>query len=142
MQATRDITPEFAANPPTALVVEDEVILRMNLCEHLREAGFHVLEAANGDEARKIMSAIDHVDLVISDVHMERREAGFELAGWLAQYFPATPVILTSGSNGTMASQAWRSTRNVTDFVPKPYSEREIERLARLRMKIRGASAT
>lgn len=142
MQATRDITPDVATAPPTALVAEDEVILRMNLCEHLRQAGFHVLEAANGEEARKIMSAIDHVDLVVSDVHMEKREAGFELAGWLARYFPSTPVILTSGSNGAMTNPAWRNTRNVTDFVSKPYSEHEIERLARLRMKARGASTT
>jgi len=142
MQATREIDPEISAGPPTALVVEDEVILRMNLCDYLREAGFHVLEAANGEEARKIMSAIDNVDLVISDIHMERREAGLELAGWLGQHFPATPVILTSGSSGLIADGAWRSSRNVTDFVPKPYSEPEIERLARLRMRPHGTSAT
>lgn len=141
MQATREIDLDIPAGPPTALVAEDEVILRMNLCEHLREAGFHVLEAANGEEARKIMSAIDHVDVVVSDVHMEQREAGFALAGWLAQHFPSTPVILTSGSSGAQASDVWRNSRNVTDFVPKPYLEREIERLARLRMKTPGASA-
>lgn len=135
MQATRDIHLATEFEPATVLVAEDEVILRMNLSDYLREAGFHVLEAANGDEARKILSAVDRVDLVISDVHMQNREEGFELAGWLGQHFPSIPVILTSGSTGAQASDAWRNARNVTDFVPKPYSERELERVARSRMR-------
>jgi CheY-like chemotaxis protein len=142
MQATREISPKIDSEPATALVVEDEVILRMNLCEHLRDAGFHVLEAANGEEARKIMTAVDHVDLVISDVHMQKREEGFELAGWLAQNFPSIPVILTSGSQGAAESQVWRNARNVTDFVPKPYQEPEMERLARTRIRPTETPAT
>lgn len=138
MQATRNIDPDVSVLPPTALVAEDEVILRMNLCEHLREAGFHVLEAANGEEAQKIMSAVDHVDLVISDVHMANREEGFELARWMGQHFPSIPVILTSGSYGAAQSEAWRSARNVTDFVRKPYSELEMERLVRARIRMPG----
>lgn len=135
MQATRDIRPATANDAATVLVAEDEVILRMNLSDFLRESGFHVLEAANGDEARKILGAVDRIDLVISDVHMQNREEGFELALWLGQHFPAVPVILTSGSTGAQESSVWRNARNVTDFVPKPYSEYELERVARARMR-------
>ncbi len=141
MQATREISPRIESEPATALVAEDEVILRMNLCEHLRDAGFHVLEAANGEEARKIMAAVDHVDVVISDVHMESRREGFELAQWLGQHFPSIPVILASGSQGAAESDVWRQSRNVTDFVPKPYQEQEIARLVRARIKMPDASS-
>ena len=33
------------------LVVEDEVILRMDIADQLRSSGFTVLEALNGDQA-------------------------------------------------------------------------------------------
>lgn len=135
MQATNDIRPAPEYEATTALVAEDEVILRMNLCEYLRDAGFHVLEAANGAEARKIMGAVERVDLVISDVHMANRDEGFALARWLGEHYPAVPVILTSGSPGAQQGGAWKDSRNVTDFVPKPYSEHEMGRLARMRTR-------
>src|SRR5690348_10343598 len=82
MQATNNIGPAIGEDAVIALVAEDEVLLRMTLCEHLRERGFQVLEAANGDEARLIMAAADRVDVVISDIHMSRQGEGFELAMW------------------------------------------------------------
>lgn len=141
MQATNHIIPSIESEPVTALIAEDEVILRMNLSDCLRAAGFHVLEAANGEEARKIMTAVEHVDLVISDIHMQTQGEGFELARWLGEHYPAVPVILTSGSRGAQTSDAWSVMRNVTDFVPKPYSEREMERLARSRARMDDASS-
>lgn len=139
MQASSEISPFTDIEPATALVAEDEVILRMTLADHLRAAGFHVLEAANGGEARKIMTAVEHVDVVISDVHMADREEGFELARWLGEHYPAIPVILTSGSRGAAESGAWRESQNVTDFIGKPYSVPEMERVARSRLKITDA---
>lgn len=70
MQSTKEISPDEDTAPATVLVVEDEVILRMTLSDHLRANSFHVLEAANSDEARKIMASVDEVDVMISDVHM------------------------------------------------------------------------
>ena len=39
---------------PTILFVEDETLIRMSAAEHLRDAGFTVMEAANGAEARAV----------------------------------------------------------------------------------------
>ena len=36
---------------PVVLVVEDEPLVRMTAADELEESGFHVLEAANADEA-------------------------------------------------------------------------------------------
>ena len=110
------------------------MLVRMGLCDHLRESGFHVLEAANGSEARKIMTVIEHVDLGSSDVHMAHTDEGLELAAWLGEHYPGVPVILTSGSRAVAEAGAWKRRANITDFVPKPYSMFDLERLARSRV--------
>lgn len=141
MHATNEIAPEVKSASLTVLVAEDEVLLRLMISDHLRECGFNVLEAANGDEARKIMGAIDHVDVVLSDVHMSTPAEGLELAQWLGQSYPALPVILTSGSATIAAAGVWKAHANVTDFVPKPYVVETMERLVRTRAAARGASS-
>ena len=138
MQAKNDIGPARQPHAPIALVAEDEVLLRLALAEHLRGAGFQVLEAANGLEAQLIMAAADRVDVVISDVHMAQPGEGIELALWFAVNHPQVPVILTSGSRGVAQSPVLAQCSNVTDFVPKPYAREELERLARARLRSGG----
>ncbi len=70
-----------AAPRRTVLVVEDEVLVRMMLADVLDEAGFRVIEAANADEALRVMSAIPDVSAVVTDVEMPGGSLnGFELA--------------------------------------------------------------
>lgn len=140
MQATSDIGPADRHDAPSALVAEDDVLLRLALSEYLRDAGFHVLEAANGHEAQKILGADMHVDIVISDVHMAHDGEGLELARWLGVNYPDMPMILTSGSPGVARSPALAACENAV-FVPKPYVEREMERLARARLRAKGAAS-
>lgn len=141
MQATNEISPDKDNASATVLVVEDEVILRMTLSDHLRANDFHVLEAANSDEARTIMGSVDDVDVLISDVHMAVEGEGLALAQWMAEQHPGVPVILTSGSAGVQKSRAWEGSRNVTDFVPKPYTQDVMERLVRTRIGERDSSS-
>ena len=138
MQVMTGIGPADQQNAPSALVAEDDVLLRLALSEYLRDAGFHVLEAANGDEAQKILGAPVRVDIVISDVHMARPGEGLELAKWLRANHPDIPMILTSGSQGVAQSPALAACENAV-FIPKPYVEREMERVARARLKSREA---
>ena len=140
MQANTTIGPADKQDAPTALVAEDDVLLRLALAEYLRDAGFHVLEAADGDEARKIVGASMRVDVLISDVHMAQPGEGIDLAHWIGANHPGLPVILTSGSRGVAASPALAACGNAV-FVPKPYTERQMERLARSRISARGASS-
>ncbi len=139
MQAITTIGTADKQDAPTALVAEDDVLLRLALAEYLRDAGFHVLEAANGEEARQIVDASMRVDVVISDVHMAQPDEGINLAQWVGTNHPAIPVILTSGSRGVAESPALAACANAV-FVPKPYSERQMERLARSRISAREAS--
>jgi CheY-like chemotaxis protein len=54
----------------TVLIVEDELLIRLDLADHLRSAGLTVVEASTGDEALTVLKANDAVDLVVSDIRM------------------------------------------------------------------------
>jgi CheY-like chemotaxis protein len=64
----------------TILVVEDEVLLRLDLAYQLRIAGFDVIEADNADEALAILKAKDDVDLILTDIRMPGQIDGAGLA--------------------------------------------------------------
>ena len=51
------------------LFAEDEVLLRLMLCDVLRKSGFQVFEAADTAEAIAILRTTP-VDVVITDLHM------------------------------------------------------------------------
>ena len=51
-------------------VVEDEELLRALAAWRLEEAGFEVVQAANADEARELMSYRPALDVLFTDVQM------------------------------------------------------------------------
>jgi CheY-like chemotaxis protein len=109
--------PEQAA-PPVVLVVEDEVVLRMAVCAHLREAGFVVIEAVDAQEAVELLSANRSIALVFSDINMPGPADGRDLAAWIASRYPATRVLLTSGI----------AREDGPPFIGKPYSFVQLQR--------------
>ena len=81
----------------TILVVEDEVIIRLLVCDVLREAGLRVVEAANADEALAYVRSDRRVELVFTDVKMPGSMDGTALARQLREEFPHIKVVMTSG---------------------------------------------
>jgi CheY-like chemotaxis protein len=79
------------------LVVEDEVLIRLDLAQQLRAAGYLILEASNGEEALTILQTVNTVALVITDVRMPGRTDGLGLASWLRRNLPHIKIILVSG---------------------------------------------
>jgi len=109
----------------TVLVVEDEVLLRLTLAEDLRARGFNVVEAATGDEARKLALAGVQFDLVISDITMPGELDGSALAQWLADNDVPAIVMLTSGLPSAL-DHARSTLPNVKAFISKPYDHDEL----------------
>ena len=58
------------ATRPVVLVVEDEILIRFLISEHLRDVGFTVIEASNADDAAAVIQSESPVDLVFSDINM------------------------------------------------------------------------
>lgn len=100
---------------PAILVVEDEVIIRMLLVDELLDAGFHVIEAANADEAVDCVLSQDPIDLVFSDVRMPGSMDGLELAAWLTRVRPDIKILLTSGHLDAKLAV------NIATLIPTPY---------------------
>jgi CheY-like chemotaxis protein len=80
------------------LVVEDEVVLRMDLGDHLRSSGFTVLETSSGDDALTVLDTEENVRLVITDMRMPGQVDGGALLTWLRQEKPHIKVIVVSGN--------------------------------------------
>jgi CheY-like chemotaxis protein len=74
----------------TVLVVEDEGLLRLTITESLRDAGFAVTEASNGDDALTVLNRDDSVAPVISDIEVPGSIDGLGLAGWLRREMPTS----------------------------------------------------
>ena len=79
----------------TILLVEDEILIRTVLADVLREAGYHVTEACDGDEGLEILAAREF-DLLLTDVKMPGSIDGLELAACWRQRFPGRPVLISS----------------------------------------------
>ncbi len=114
-------TPSDDLTPPTVLIVEDELLVRMPIAEYLRDCGFNVLEAEDAREAIGLVDGNGPVDVVFSDVRMPGEMDGFALARWIRAHHPEVPVLLTSGYNTSHASDDDR-----TRLIEKPYSQKHV----------------
>ena len=120
MQAARAQFPNPKERTPTILVVDDELLIRMNVSDFLQDCGFKVLEASNADEAIRILESDAVVlDLVFSDVKMPGTMDGFGLAQWVRARRPKIRVVLASGD----AAKASKAHDICADepFFSKPY---------------------
>jgi DNA-binding NtrC family response regulator len=78
------------------LLAEDEFIIRWVLTEALRDAGFEVLEAADGEAALQLMEHPDPIAAVVTDFHMPGAD-GVAVAHRARQHHPDIPVVLITG---------------------------------------------
>src|SRR5712675_1573887 len=77
------------------LLVESDVLERVPKAVHLRTAGFDVIEAADGEEARRVIDSVP-VNIVIADLAMPDQMKGLAFLHWLRQHHPAAKAIVTS----------------------------------------------
>jgi CheY-like chemotaxis protein len=87
----------FPERVPSILVVEDEVLIRLAVVDHLQDRGFRVLAVSNAAEAIETLEANLHVDLVFTDVKMPGAMDGLDLAHWIRGRSPGFPIIIASG---------------------------------------------
>lgn len=123
------------------LVVEDNLINRVMLCEILSEE-YQVLEAENGEVALDILKEYkDKIDLILLDLMMPVMD-GYKFLDFTKQdeELALIPVIvMTQGDSEEDEVSALA--HGATDFVPKPYRPRVIlHRIASI-IKLRETAA-
>src|SRR5258708_38028808 len=82
---------------PVVLIVEDEFLLRMDAVDMIAAAGFEAVEAANADEAIKILEARRDITVVFTDIQMPGSMDGVKLARAVRAPRPPIKIVSTSG---------------------------------------------
>jgi nitrogen-specific signal transduction histidine kinase/CheY-like chemotaxis protein len=124
------ITPPVKGASETVLLVEDEVGVRQLSKRILDNAGYRVLQAANGDDAERLFARhADSIDLVVTDVIMPGC-GGPELLRRLQVRAPALRVLYMSGYTDQSAAHKAGIDRGLP-FVHKPFTAAEFVRHVR-----------
>jgi CheY-like chemotaxis protein len=98
------------------LVVEDEILIRMDIAYELGEAGFTVYEAGDAAQALGQLEAHPDIGALFTDIDMPGEMDGLWLASATRSHWPHVKTVLTSGhirvGIDDVPGSGW--------FVPKP----------------------
>jgi len=89
----------YDQNAPFTLVVDDDLMIRMDACDILADAGFRQLEAGDVAEAIAVLEGhADEVVLLFTDVQMPGDRNGFDLARETSRRWPDIKILVSSGA--------------------------------------------
>ncbi|MBT7269036.1 MAG: response regulator, partial [Rhodospirillaceae bacterium] len=109
----------------TVLLVEDEDAVRLFGARALRNKGYRVLEANDGEHALDVINEFgDPIDLILTDVMMPGMD-GHTLVRLILEELPDMKVILMSGY-AEDAIPGEISEDSSINFLPKPFSLQEL----------------
>jgi len=135
-QAPAQAPSPLAAEPlkgawETVLLVEDEIGVRRLAKRILEQAGYRVLEAANGDDAETLFAGhVSAIDLIVTDVIMPGC-GGLELLARLQIQAPALRVLYMSGYAEKAGARGSGIDRGIP-FIQKPFTAEKFLRQVRL----------
>jgi DNA-binding response OmpR family regulator len=116
----------------TILVVEDDPSIRLGMEKNLSYEGYRVVTAATGQEGLEAAFR-ERPDLVLLDV-MLPGPSGLEICKSIRRHDPTLPILIVSARTQEMDRVAGLDL-GADDYVPKPFSVREL--LARVRAALR-----
>lgn len=112
----------------TILVVEDEEAVRTLARRTLEDAGYHVLEAADGRSGLKLVQLAE-VDLVLCDVILPEM-SGHEMGRRMGAIRPDVPVLYMSGYPGLEVVERGLIAHDAP-FIEKPFTAEGLARAVR-----------
>ena len=110
---------------PKVLVVDDSWTDLTLIATPLRESGYDVVTAADGDEALEMVGS-ERPQCVVLDVVL-RKQNGFQVCRKLKQSEASRhiPVILISGKN-TALDKKWGLQQGADLYITKPFDKEEL----------------
>ena len=103
----------------TILIIDDDRTFRIDLCEMLNEAGYHVLEAATGGEAlTKVETFLTGIDLIVVDLDLPDIN-GMECIATITRRRIGVKMIAT-GRVFDMAYVEMMKSIGADESIPKP----------------------
>jgi CheY-like chemotaxis protein len=107
----------YRDEPSVVLVVENDFILRLHVCDSLRRAGFIVIEAGNAQEALTVLRVHSDIAVAVTDIRMPGAMDGSGLIRQIRKLLPDVKVI---------AATAYKTSEPVEATVNKPYSAEKL----------------
>ncbi|CAE6798753.1 PAS domain-containing protein [Xanthomonas arboricola pv. corylina] len=111
----------------TVLLVEDETAIRVLMSEVLSEAGYRVIETAEGNAAVERLRSQETIDLLVTDVGLTGGLNGRQVADAGRQYRPTLPVLFVTGYAATAAVGAGQLEEGM-EVLTKPFLTVDLER--------------
>jgi PAS domain S-box-containing protein len=108
------------------LLVEDEVLIRMSLCEMLQDQGHTVFQAATLGEAREHLSK-QQLDVLISDIGLPDG-SGLDLVKEVDEHYPSIYIVIASGNSVRIELDKTGSQKAVRHLL-KPFDETSLRAL-------------
>ena len=109
------------------LVVDDEAQIRKPIGLMLKNEGYEVVEAADGEDAIEKIGAGDNalmVDTILCDIRMPKIN-GDEAIAYFRDQFPTVPIVVMTGyPDVELAVSLMR--KGVRDYLVKPVSKDEL----------------
>jgi len=109
------------------LVIDDEDDVREVLKLHLEGAGYHVLEAENGEVAINVLRSEDNmvnVGLILCDIRMPKVN-GVECIDFLRKEAPGIPVVVVTGYPDTEMATSFMK-KGAKDYLVKPVEKEKL----------------
>jgi PAS domain S-box-containing protein len=100
------------------LVVEDSESLRGTICEGLREYGYSVFEASNGNQAYSLFEEVNP-EVVILDYHLPEHDGAELLTAFKLPQSQAAVLVTTGDANPELAMKVTKMGADA--FVRKPF---------------------
>jgi CheY-like chemotaxis protein len=120
-EALRTGNAQSAIAGEVVLVVEDDPGVCAYSAGALRELGYEVIEAADGDTALRYLEGDERIDLVFSDVVLTGTLTGRDVGEGCLRFRPDTPILFTSGYARDAISRNSRLDNGI-ELLAKPFS--------------------
>ena len=109
------------------LVVDDEEPIRRTVGLVLKNAGYDVMEAADGGKAIEVLNSGDNpmmVDTIICDIRMPKID-GVEAISYFRSQYPSIPVIVLTGyPDADLSSSLMKD--GVVEYLVKPVGREKL----------------
>ena len=112
---------------PRALVAEDDADCRLGLAVLLKDLGYQVTMARDGQEALAWYRRFGRVALLVTDLAMPRLD-GLDLLRQLLTQDPDLPVIGVTGAGDDLARAFGELHGSRLVLLPKPFDRAELRR--------------
>ena len=115
------------------LVVEDEILIRMDVVDQLSLLGYDLLEAANYDQATVILSSGAPIDILFTNIDLYGPAKGLDLVHATSSTFSEVGIVVTSGRS--LSCDECLPEGSI--FCSKPYSTDELDGAIQQLMSVR-----